>query len=127
MRAGVKQRDPLNTLFFAVALQAALVEIDRDIATNHPGSMTARAMAFADDGIGVGDGASLLANLPRYECRILELPRGRAPKTLLVVSGGVVSAEVRRIADGLGIRVATAGAAVLGAPVGYRMSSSSKI
>ncbi len=69
VKTGVKQGDPLSTLFFAVALQAALVEIDRDIATNHPGSMTARAMAFADDGIGVGDGASLLANLPRYECR----------------------------------------------------------
>ncbi len=40
------------------------------------------------------------------------------PKTLLVVSGGVVSAEVRRLADGLGIRVVTAGTAVLGAPVG---------
>jgi hypothetical protein len=120
VKTGVKQGDPLSTLFFAVALQAALVEIDRDIATNHPGSMTARAMAFADDGIGVGDGASLLANLPRYERRILELTGlvvGR-PKTLLVVSGGVVSAEVHRLADGLGIRVTTAGAAVLGAPVG---------
>jgi hypothetical protein len=38
VKTGVKQGDPLSTLFFAVALQAALIEIDRDIATNHPGS-----------------------------------------------------------------------------------------
>jgi hypothetical protein len=34
---------PLSILFFAAALQAALVEIDGDTATNHPDSMTARA------------------------------------------------------------------------------------
>jgi hypothetical protein len=35
---GVKQGDPLSTLFFAVAIQAALDEIDEDIMSLHPGS-----------------------------------------------------------------------------------------
>ncbi len=39
---GVKQGDPLSTLFFAVAIQAALDEMDEDIMNLHPGSDTAQ-------------------------------------------------------------------------------------
>jgi hypothetical protein len=57
-------RDPLSTQFFAVAVQAALNEIDEDIMDLHPGSDTARAAAFADDGIVVGELCSCWTAFP---------------------------------------------------------------
>jgi hypothetical protein len=89
---GVKRGDPLSTLFFAVAIQAAKDEIDEDIMNLHPGSDTARAAAFADDGVVVGE--ALLSRFPHYAARIYELTglHVEMSKSVLVVSGGAAPA-----------------------------------
>ncbi len=87
---GVKQGDPLSMLFFAVAIQPALDEIDEDIMNLHPGSDTARAGAFADDGVVVGDALKLL---DRYSHPLRSLPESptstyvQMDKNVLEVSG----------------------------------------
>ena len=44
-----KQGDPMAAIFFAVALQQAIIDIDRDVRDNQPDVATAGAMGFADD------------------------------------------------------------------------------
>jgi hypothetical protein len=46
-------------LFFAVAIQTAIEEIDEVIMSLHSGSDSARASAFADDGVVLWDATTL--------------------------------------------------------------------
>jgi hypothetical protein len=62
VRTGVKQGDPMATIFFAVALQQAIIDIDRDVRDTQPDVATAGAMGFADDVDLFGDGERLLAS-----------------------------------------------------------------
>ena len=85
----------------------------------HPGSDTARAGAFADDGVVAGDALTLLDRYTHYVDRISALTNLHVQihKNLLVVSGGATPA-VRNEAQRLGLKVVTEGAVVLGVPVG---------
>ncbi len=107
VRMGVKQGVLLSTLFFAVAIQAA---IDED---------TARAAAFADDGVIVGEALQVLSCLPHNAARIYELTglHVEMSKSVLVVSGGAAPAVMVE-ASRLGLKFVTEGAVVLAAPVG---------
>ncbi len=119
MCTGVKQGDPLSTLFFTVAIQAARDEIDEDIMDLHPGSDTARAGAFADDGVVVWDALQLVGRFPHYAARIHALTNlhVQMSKNVLMVSG-VATPAVMREAGRLGLKVVAEGAVVLGASVG---------
>ncbi len=49
VQEGVRQGDPMATIFFAIGFQAAIKRINEHVRAQHPGMPTARAWAFADD------------------------------------------------------------------------------
>jgi hypothetical protein len=120
VRTGVKQGDPMATIFFAVALQQAIIDIDRDVRDNQPDVATAGAMGFADDVDLFGDGERLLDNIVKYKAIIKDLTGMELclDKCRLLLGRGIITQQLRDKADQHGIKIVTEGTTVMGAPVG---------
>ena len=65
VQTGVKQGDPLASLFFSIGMHESLTKIDAIIRDAHPDSNHAGALAFADDITLVGNADTVLPLLPQ--------------------------------------------------------------
>ena len=97
----MKQGDPMATIFFAVALQQAIIDIDKDVRDTQPDVATAGAMGFADDVDLFGDGERLLDNIVKYKAIIKDLTGMELclDKCRLLLGRGIITQQLRNKAD----------------------------
>ena len=120
VQEGVRQGDPMATIFFAIGFQAAIKRINEHVRAQHPGMPTARAWAFADDLVIHGYAERLLDHIDNYKRLIRELTGMELciNKCTLLLSGGPPTQAVRDKAADKNIAIATEGTVIMGAPVG---------